>query len=168
VTAKAFGRYSEPEQAMDAASRLRRYERSRAQLEALFAKCADPIARMATIAALVHAKTPGVSWTGFYLLRGERLQVGPYQGPLACMDLAPHTGVCWAGIDRNEPVIVPDVHAFPGHIACDARSRSEIVIPLRDGQGATVGVLDVDSERLAHFDDTDRAGLEPIVALVYA
>ncbi len=149
-------------------SKLDRYERVRTQLEALFAKCPDPIARMATIAALVHAKTPGVSWTGFYLLRGDRLQAGPYQGPLACMDLAPHTGVCWASIDRNEPVIVPDVQAFPGHIACDPRSRSEIVIPLRDGQGGTVGVLDVDSERLAHFDDTDRDGLIPIVALVYA
>jgi GAF domain-containing protein len=149
-------------------SKSDRYGRVRAQLEALFAKCSDPIARMATIAALVHAKTPGASWTGFYLLRGDRLQVGPYQGPLACMDLVPHTGVCWASIDRNEPVIVPDVHAFPGHIACDPRSRSEIVIPLRDGRGATVGVLDVDSARLAHFDDTDRAGLVPIVALVYA
>ena len=148
-------------------SKLDRYERIRVQLETLFEKCADPVARMATIAALVHAKTPGVTWTGFHLLRGDRLQVGPYQGPLACMDLAPHTGVCWAGIDRNEPVIVPDVHAFPGHIACDSRSRSEIVIPLRDAKGATVGVLDVDSTRLARFDDTDRAGLVPIVALVY-
>ncbi len=153
---------------MDRESKLDRYGRVRAQLEALFAKCPDPIARMATIAALVHAKTPGVSWTGFYLLRGDRLQVGPYQGPLACMDLAPHIGVCWAGIDGNEPVIVSDVHAFPGHIACDPRAQSEIVIPLRDGQGRTVGVLDVDSERPAHFDEADRDGLASIVALVYA
>jgi GAF domain-containing protein len=153
---------------MKPGSKRDRYDRVRAQLEALFAKCQDPTARMATIAALVHAKTPGVSWTGFYLLRGDRLQVGPYQGPLACMDLEPHTGVCWAGIDRNEPVIVPDVRAFPSHIACDPRARSEIVIPLPDGQGRTVGVLDIDSERPAHFDDADRDGLVPIVALVHA
>lgn len=144
-----------------------RYDRIRSQLEGLFARCADPVARMATVAALVHAKIPGVSWTGFYLLRGERLQVGPYQGPLACLDLAPHTGVCWAGVDRGEPVVVEDVDAFPGHIACDARSRSEIVVPLRDAQGRVVGVLDVDSEREAHFDEADRDGLLPIVDLVY-
>ena len=152
---------------MDDQHKRERYGRVRAQLEDLFETCRDPVARMATVAALVHAKTPGVSWTGFYLLRGERLQVGPYQGPLACMDLAPHTGVCWSGIDRGEPVIVEDVHAFPGHIACDPRSRSEIVVPLRDGEGRVVGVLDVDSERPAHFDEADRDGLVPIVALVY-
>ncbi len=152
---------------MDTDRKLARYGRIKTQLEGLFAKCADPVARMATAAALVHAKTPGVSWTGFYLLHGERLQVGPYQGPLACMDLAPHTGVCWAGIDRGEPVIVEDVHAFPGHIACDPRSRSEIVIPLRDAQQRIVGVLDVDSERPAHFDEADRDGLVPIVELIY-
>jgi GAF domain-containing protein len=74
--------------------------------------------------------------------------------------------VCWAGLDRGEPVIVADVHAFPGHIACDSRSRSEIVIPLRDASGTVIGVLDVDSERPAHFDEVDREGLEAVVAMI--
>ena len=82
--------------------------------------------------------------------------------------LPAHQGVCWAGVDRGEPVVVPDVHAFPGHIACDSRSRSEIVIPLRDGSGAVVGVLDVDSERPAHFDEVDREGLEAVAGLIYS
>lgn len=151
---------------LDREQKARRYGRIREQLAGLFAKGGDPIARMATAAALLHAKMPGFSWTGFYLLRDGELTVGPYQGPLACMVLAAHTGVCWAGIDRGETVIVPDVHAFPGHIACDARSRSEIVVPLRDRSGSIVGVLDVDSTHLAHFDETDQAGLEPIVALI--
>lgn len=153
---------------MDTRHKLARYRRIGGQLADLFRKTADPVARMATAAALLHAKMPGFLWTGFYLLREGELTVGPYQGPLACLVLPPHTGVCWAGIDRGETVIVPDVHAFPGHIACDSRSRSEIVVPLRDGSGAVVGVLDIDSQRPAHFDDTDRQGLEPIVAAIHA
>ncbi len=153
---------------MDAASKMARYGRIAAQLAELFVKTSDPLARMATTAALLHAKMPGFLWTGFYLLRDGELLVGPYQGPLACLVLPAHTGVCWAGIDRGETVVVPDVHAFPGHIACDSRSRSEIVVPLRDGQGRVVGVLDIDSQRPAHFDEADRAGLEPIVAMIYA
>ena len=144
----------------------RRYGRIVEQLKDLFGKAADPVARMATAAALLHAKMPGLLWTGWYLLRDGHLTVGPYQGPLACLVLPAHTGVCWAGIDRGEAVIVPDVHAFPGHVACDSRSRSEIVVPLRDASGAAVGVLDVDSERLAHFDEADRAGLEAVVRMI--
>jgi GAF domain-containing protein len=96
------------------------------------------------------------------------LIVGPYQGPLACQVLQAHTGVCWAGIDRGEPVVVADVHAFPGHIACDSRSQSEIVVPLRDAAGRIVGVLDVDSDEPAAFDEADREGLLPIVAMIHA
>jgi GAF domain-containing protein len=140
----------------------------KAQLEELLGKTADPIARMATIAALVHAKLAGCSWTGFYRLVDGELVVGPYQGLVACQVLERHTGVCWAAIDRGETVIVLDVHAFPGHIACDARSRSEIVVPVRNAQGTIVAVLDVDSLRPAHFDEVDRAGLEPLAAMVYA
>jgi len=153
---------------METSSKLARYRRIGEQLGELFVKTLDPVARMATTAALLHAKMPGFLWTGFYLLRDGELTVGPYQGPLACLVLPPHTGVCWAGIDRGETVIVPDVHAFPGHIACDSRSRSEIVVPLRDAAGAVIGVLDIDSQRPAHFDDEDRAGLEPIVARIAA
>jgi GAF domain-containing protein len=144
-----------------------RYGRIRGQLRELLTKTADPMARMATVVALLHHKMPHYFWTGFYRLVDGELTVGPYQGPVACQVLTAHAGVCWAGIDRGEPVVVPDVHAFPGHIACDSRSRSEIVIPLRDAAGAVVGVLDVDSERPAAFDDADRDELLPIVAMIY-
>ncbi len=153
--------------ALDARSKRERYRRVIEQLRALFDKTRDPIARMATAAALLHAKLPGHLWTGWYLLRDGALTVGPYQGPLACLVLPPHTGVCWAGIDRGEAVVVPDVHAFPGHIACDSRSRSEIVLPLRDARGEVVGVLDVDSARPARFDDVDREGLEAVAAMIH-
>jgi len=152
---------------LDPAVKRDRYRRILDQLEGLFAKTRDPVARMATAAALIQAKLPGLLWTGWYLLRDGELTVGPYQGSLACLVLPAHTGVCWAGIDRGETVVVPDVHAFPGHIACDSRSCSEIVVPLRDPAGTVVGVLDVDSSRLAHFDDADREGLEALVALIF-
>lgn len=145
-----------------------RYQRILEQLEELLGKSSDPVARMATVAALLHHKQPAFSWTGFYLLKHGDLVVGPYQGPVACLVLLPrHTGVCWAAVDRGEPVVVPDVHAFPGHIACDPRSRSEVVVPLRDGHGKIVGVLDVDSTRPAAFDGEDAAWLERIVALIF-
>jgi L-methionine (R)-S-oxide reductase len=153
---------------MDAERKRERYRRVAEQLRELFVSTSDPIARMATAAALLHAKMTGFFWTGWYLLNDGELIVGPYQGSLACLVLPAHQGVCWAGIDRGEALIVPDVHAFPGHIACDSRSRSEIVIPLRDRSGAVVGVLDVDSERPAHFDETDREGLEAVAALIYS
>lgn len=152
---------------MTADTKKKRYERIEAQLAELFRKTTNPVARMSTAAAILHAKVPGLLWTGWYLLEREDLVVGPYQGPLACLVLARHTGVCWASIDRKETVIVPDVHAFPGHIACDSRSRSEIVIPLRDNSGDVVGVLDVDSAKPAHFDTVDGGMLERIVAMIY-
>jgi GAF domain-containing protein len=147
-------------------AKRRRYQRITAQLAERFADTPDPIARMATAAALLHHKMAGFLWTGFYLLREGDLVVGPYQGPLACLVLKAHTGVCWAGIDRGETVVVPDVHAFPGHIACDSRSNSEIVVPLRDAAGTVIGVLDVDSTRHAHFDDVDAECLDRIVAMI--
>lgn len=153
---------------MDADQKKARYGRVAAQLRELFAVTRDAEARMATAAAVLHAKMPGYFWTGWYLLRDGALTVGPYQGSLACLVLEAHTGVCWAGVDGGRSVIVPDVHAFPGHIACDSRSRSEIVVPLRDGSGGIVGVLDVDSEALGQFDDVDREGLEAIAALIHA
>jgi GAF domain-containing protein len=145
-----------------------RYERIAAQLEELFAKTSDPLARMASAVALLHHKMPHFFWTGFYRLVDGDLLVGPYQGPIACMELERHVGVCWAGIDRAESLLVPDVHAFPGHIACDSRSNSEVVIPLRDAEGEIVGVLDVDSEELDAFTQTDVEGLERIVAMIHA
>jgi GAF domain-containing protein len=145
-----------------------RYARILKQLGELFAKTTDPVARMATAVALLHAKMATFFWTGFYLLVDDELTVGPYQGSLACLVLAKHTGVCWACVDRGEAVVVADVHAFPGHIACDARSRSEVVVPLRDRSGRIVGVLDVDAEEPAAFDDIDREGLEAVARLIHA
>ncbi len=153
---------------MNAEQRLARYGRVVAQLRELFVATTDPVARMATAAAVLHAKMPGFFWTGWYLLRDGALTVGPYQGSLACLVLRAHAGVCWAAVDRGESVIVSDVHAFAGHIACDSRSRSEIVVPLRDATGVIVGVLDVDSSELARFDEVDREGLEAVAALIHA
>ena len=121
---------------------------------------------MATVTAVLHHKMDYYFWTGFYLLVEGELIVGPYQGPVACIQLQTDTGVCWAGINREETIIVPDVHAFPGHIACDSRSRSEIVVPLKDKKGKIIGVLDVDSKDLDSFDGIDAKWLEKIIALI--
>jgi GAF domain-containing protein len=121
---------------------------------------------MATISALLHHKMD-FFWTGFYLLHEGKLQVGPYQGSLACIDLKNDTGVCWAAITRKQTVIVPDVHDFPGHIACDSRSQSEIVVPLFNAEGQITGVLDIDSATLSTFDETDALWLEKLVKLIH-
>ncbi|MFO7607795.1 MAG: GAF domain-containing protein [Candidatus Krumholzibacteriia bacterium] len=148
-----------------------RYDRIATQLHALFHEgpkaVGDPVGRMATACALLHHKMPHFFWTGFYLHRDDRLVVGPYQGPLACAVLPGPAGVCWEGLRRGETVVVPDVLAFAGHVACDARSRSEIVVPLRDAAGKVVGVLDVDSDRPDAFGPADQAGLERITALIH-
>jgi GAF domain-containing protein len=153
---------------MEKNKKQQRYQRLYKQIKDLFTEAYTPAARMATIVAVLHNKMNGFFWTGFYLLddKGD-LIVGPYQGPLACILLKKHTGVCWAGIDRKETVVVPNVHEFPGHIACDSRSQSEIVVPLRNGAGDIIGVLDVDSKELSTFDETDARELEKILELVY-
>ncbi len=144
-----------------------RYDRVAKQLAELYAKVADPQARMASTAALLHHKMPHFFWTGFYRLVEGDLIVGPYQGPIACMVLERHKGVCWAAVDRGKPVLVPDVHAFPGHIACDSRSQSEVVVPVRDAAGVIVGVLDVDSDKPASFSEVDVEGLTAVAALIH-
>lgn len=121
---------------------------------------------MSTVAAVLHHKMDGFFWTGFYLLNEGNLIVGPYQGPLACQVLTKDTGVCWAGINQGKTIIVPDVEKFPGHIACDSRSKSEIVVPLRNKNGQIIALLDVDSKHLGQFNETDAAGLEKIVGLI--
>ncbi len=151
---------------MSGQNRRERYERIRDQIAELIAKTDDPVAHRATAAAVLHHKVPGVSWTGFYLLKDGDLVVEAYQGPVACLVLERQTGVCWAGIDRGETILVPDVHAFPGHIPCDDRSRSEIVVPVFNADGAAIGVLDVDSHRPNHFDDVDREGYESVVRML--
>jgi len=151
-----------------ATSLAARYERLAAQLAALFTKLDDPQARMASAAALLHHKQPHFFWTGFYRLVDGELLVGPYQGPLACMQLAHGQGVCWACVQRGEPVVVPNVHEFPGHIPCDSRSSSEVVVPVRDAAGVIVGVLDVDSTEHGAFSEVDAAGLQHVADLIYA
>jgi GAF domain-containing protein len=144
----------------------RRYRRVHDQLAQLVAKTDNKVARMATIASLLHHKMPHFFWTGFYLLIDGELTVGPYQGSLACLVLEKKKGVCWAAVLRGRTVVVPDVHKFPGHIACDSRSNSEIVVPLRDAKGEVWGVLDVDSRELCAFDEVDQEWLEKIVELI--
>jgi L-methionine (R)-S-oxide reductase len=144
-----------------------RYQRILKQVESLVASSDDPIARMATICAVLHHKMDHYFWTGFYLLKENRLIVGPYQGPVACQELEPGKGVCWAAVARESPVMVEDVNDFPGHIACDARSRSEITLPVRDREGRIRAVMDVDSTTRAAFSTVDRQYLEQIVRFVF-
>ena len=151
---------------MDESNKRGRYRRIYDQLSALLNATDDLVSRMATVAAVLHHKMDGFFWTGFYLIQDGNLLVGPYQGPLACQVLAKDTGVCWSGINQGKTIIVPDVEQFPGHIACDSRSRSEIVVPVRDKHGQIIAVLDVDSKLLDQFDETDAAGLEKIIGLI--
>ena len=145
-----------------------RYERVIIQLEELLSKPGDINSRMATISSVLHHKMDGFFWTGFYMLNNGELMVRLYQGPIACQLLKKDTGVCWAGINRQKTIVVADVHDFTDHIACDAHSQSEIVVPVRDRNGDIVGVLDVDSSELNTFDETDQLYLEKIVAMIYA
>ncbi len=146
--------------------KLRRYARISEQLSDLLPETDDRLARMASVIAILHHKMDGFLWTGYYFLRGDKLVVGPYQGPVACQELAQGKGVCWAAVMRNRTIIVDDVHSFPGHIACDTRSKSEIVVPVRDDKGKLFAVLDVDSARYSNFDDIDAAWLEKIVKMI--
>ena len=151
---------------MEESKKSGRYTRIISQLEGLLTKTNDPIARMATIAAVLSNKFEYFFWCGFYIVHDDKLIVGPYQGPVACQVLQ-GTGVCVASVTQNKSIVVPDVHEFPGHIACDSRSNSEIVVPVRDVQGDILAVLDVDSASFNSFDETDRINLEIITKLVY-
>lgn len=145
-----------------------------AELEALLAGEHDLIANAANTAALIWGALPELNWAGFYFLKREgpkreglqdgELVLGPFQGRPACVRIALGRGVCGTAARERRTVVVPDVNAFPGHIACDAASRSEIVVPLVAGT-ALLGVLDLDSPRLARFDEEDRAGLERLAAI---
>lgn len=144
-----------------------RYARVTKQLDELLRKTDDPIARMATVVAVLHHKMPHFFWTGFYRHMEGKLIVGPYQGPVACAVLPGPQGVCWACIRRGESILVPDVHVFSGHVACDPRAKSEVVVPVRGRDGSIVGVLDVDADQIAAFTAEDVVGLEGIVALLF-
>ena len=135
------------------------------QLAALLEGEEDGIAKMANVAAVLHGSF-GFWWTGFYRVAGEELILGPFQGPVACMHIPFGKGVCGTAWKRNASVVVPDVEQFPGHIACSSASRSEIVVPVHSPDGGVTAVLDIDSDRLATFDETDRIWLEKIVTLL--
>lgn len=125
----------------------------------------DDIALMATINSVLANRFPHFFWTGFYRVCGDRLVVGPYIGTVGCLQIEFGSGVCGTAAARRETLIVPDVTLFPGHIACDPNSKSEIVVPVFSADHELIAVLDVDSDRLDAFDEEDRAGLERIVAL---
>lgn len=143
-----------------------RYRRIYEQLGDLISgKSPNLTAAMATICALLHAKMPHHSWTGFYIAAGEaELHVGPYQGPVACQVLRDH-GVCVACLRTGQPVIVPNVQEFPGHVPCDSRSQSEIALPIV-ASGRVIAVFDVDSHRPAQFSEADAEPLQRILALL--
>lgn len=125
----------------------------------------DDIALMATINSVLSHHFPHFYWTGFYRVCGDRLIVGPYIGTVGCLQIAFGKGVCGTAASKRETVIVPDVNQFPGHIACDAASKSEIVVPVFGPEHELIAVLDVDSDQLDSFDEEDRVGLERIVEL---
>lgn len=135
------------------------YVRVAQHLEALLAGECDLIANAANTSALLFDALPDINWAGFYFVRGDELVVGPFQGRPACVRIPLGRGVCGAAAVERRTIVVPDVNAFPGHIACDAASRSEIVVPLVLGE-RVLGVLDIDSPRLARFDEVDARGLE--------
>ncbi|MBC7769211.1 MAG: GAF domain-containing protein [Phycisphaerales bacterium] len=143
-----------------------RYAALRAEIAAVIAGEPNRIARYATASSLLAAAFPDrFFWTGFYLVdeaKGDELVVGPYQGTLGCLRIPFGKGVCGAAAAQRQTIIVPDVSAFPGHIACDSRSKSEIVIPVFDKSGALAAVVDVDSTQFNAFDQIDQAGLEAI------
>lgn len=134
------------------------------QIKALISGEEDQIANLANVAAALKEQF-GWFWVGFYLVKGDELVLGPFQGPVACTRIRKGKGVCGASWQQNETLIVPDVNLFPGHIACASASRSEIVLPLYKGD-EVIGVLDVDSEYLSHFDEVDEKYLKEIISLL--
>ena len=146
-------------------NKQQRYEELLPQLAALIEGETEEMSVLANVSALLKQQF-GWFWTGFYLSRSGELRLGPFQGTVACMHIAHDRGVCGAAFSQRRTLVVPDVEAFPGHIACSSLSRSEIVVPIFDGNSQPVGVLDIDSTELATFDDTDRQYLEQVCRLI--
>ncbi len=147
---------------MEKAEKYRLLER---QIASLLEGETDQVAMMANVAAVLH-ESFGFWWTGFYRVAGEELILGPFQGPVACMHIPFGKGVCGTAWKRNETIVVPDVEAFPGHIACSSASRSEVVVPVHGTDGSVTAVLDIDSDKLSTFDGIDKVWLEKIVTLL--
>ena len=152
---------------MKSEKKQNRYKRLFTQISNLINDSSNnEMSNMATIIAVLHHKMDYFFWTGFYILHDKKLQVGPYQGSLACINLKKDSGVCWSAINQKITVVVTDVREFPNHIACDSRSLSEIVIPIKDKANNIIGVMDVDSSELNSFDEVDAYWLDKIVKLV--
>lgn len=148
-------------------SKSAKYDRLYEQIKTYIPTTDDIWARLATMEAVLYHKMQTYFWIGVYALIDDELIVRSYQGPVACQKLRHHAGVCWAAVSSGQAVIVPDVNNFPGHIACNSLSKSEIVIPIRNQEGCVFACLDVDSDRLNAFDSDDLAGLEKILSLLY-
>ena len=148
-----------------AASRETLYREIVPQIEALVAGEPDEVANLANIAAVLK-EAFGFFWVGFYFVKGDQLVLGPFQGPLACTRIDFDKGVCGHAYTTRQTVVVPDVEAFPGHIACSSAARSEIVVPIFNKDGSVIGVLDVDSDKLGDFSDADRDGLAAVTSVI--
>ena len=159
-------------EAVNGTQKENRYQEVLVKITAMLDTETDEIAKMASVSAVLAGEFDYFYWTGFYRLVGGELSgelvVGPYQGTPACLRIALDRGVCGAAVKQGVSLVVDDVHDFPGHIACDARSRSEVVVPVRNTSGVIIGVLDVDSEQIGAFCEIDRQGLERIVTEVFA
>lgn len=144
--------------------KLEQYKLMNAQLEALISDVPHRIANMANASALLYDTLEDLNWAGFYLMENGILVLGPFQGKTACIEIRVGKGVCGTAVERDEIMLVEDVHQFPGHIACDSASNSEIVLPIH-ANGEIIGVLDIDSPSLARFDEEDREGLAEFVRI---
>lgn len=149
---------------IDATDKAEFYRELAGQLEALLAGERDVVANAANTAALLFQTMPDLNWAGFYMMREGELVLGPFQGKPACVRIPVGKGVCGTAVARRASVLVEDVHAFPGHIACDSASRSELVVPLI-GRDGVIGVIDLDSPSPARFDAADQAGIERVAAI---
>ncbi len=153
------------------ADKVARYAEVEAEILAVLDGEPDRVARMATVSSMLADAFEDYFWTGFYVVdpfKNRELVVGPYQGTLGCLRIAFGKGVCGAAAETGQTQVVEDVHAFPGHIACDGRSESEIVVPVFDGEGRLIAVFDVDATRKAAFDSVDAEALERLLGKVFA
>ena len=141
------------------------YEEVVWQLKGLFEDCPHRLANLANASAVLNQAMEEINWVGFYLMKQGRLVLGPFQGKAACVEIKIGKGVCGTAVEKDEVILVKDVHEFPGHIACDEASRSEIVLPIHSN-GEIIGVLDIDSPKIARFNGEDKIGLEAVVKVI--
>lgn len=141
------------------------YKLVHAQLKSLFDGDNHLIPNLSNTSAILNQALEGINWVGFYLMKNGELLLGPFQGKTACVHIPVGKGVCGTAVLKDETMLIPDVHLFPGHIACDSASRSEIVIPIHHN-GNVIGVLDIDSPMVSRFDEEDKEGLEKVVTIL--